>query len=335
MLSHRSRHYALLLALCVAGRICAEPEVHPPTILRPEDTPAIEPDVPAENQTRPVTNWLEVQVELARRGFSGGSIDGVRGSQSSAALQAFQRSTGITETGELDPVTGENLLLTAPALGTHVFTADELDALQSMGTTWLEKSEQPAQGYATALECVAEHYHASPNFLKRLNPQTDWNSVQPGTVVQVPAVEHVTPTSRAAQLHIRLAAHELEATDESEHVIAHFPVSIARNVEKRPVGELHVTVVIPNPNYTFDPEVFPESPEAKELGRKLIIQPGPNNPVGIAWIGLDRTGYGIHGTPEPEKVGRTESHGCFRLANWDAQTLLSLAWVGMPVFVEP
>lgn len=335
MLSHHPRHYILLLALCVLGPICAEPEVHPPAIVRPEDTPASEPDASTENQTRPVANWLEIQVELARRGFSGGSIDGVRGPQSSAALRAFQRSVGLTETGDLDPMTGENLLLSAPAIGAHLFTADELDALQSTGTTWLAKSEQPTLAYATALESVAEHYHASPNLLKRLNPQTDWNSVQPGTSVQVPAVERANPAGHAAQLHIRLAAHELEATDENEHVIAHFPVSIARNVEKRPVGELHVTVVIPNPNYTFDPDVFPESPEAKELGRKLIIQPGPNNPVGIAWIGLDRTGYGIHGTPEPEKVGRTESHGCFRLANWDAQTLLGIAWVGMPVFVEP
>nr|WP_237023456.1 L,D-transpeptidase [Lacunisphaera limnophila] len=76
-------------------------------------------------------------------------------------------------------------------------------------------------------------------------------------------------------------------------------------------------------------------PEAQELGRRLIIPPGPNNPVGVAWIGLDRTGYGIHGTPEPEKVGRTESHGCFRVANWDARTLLRLAWTGLPVTVDP
>jgi lipoprotein-anchoring transpeptidase ErfK/SrfK len=92
---------------------------------------------------------------------------------------------------------------------------------------------------------------------------------------------------------------------------------------------------VANPNYTFDPDNFPESAEGKTLGRKLILPPGPNNPVGRAWIGLDRPGYGIHGTPEPENVGRTESHGCFRLANWDAVTLLKLAVVGMIVTVEP
>jgi lipoprotein-anchoring transpeptidase ErfK/SrfK len=81
--------------------------------------------------------------------------------------------------------------------------------------------------------------------------------------------------------------------------------------------------------------VFPESPEAQAIGRKLILQPGPNNPVGVAWIGLDKPGYGMHGTPGPEQVGRTESHGCFRLANWDAEYLVKLVWIGMPVTVVP
>lgn len=128
----------------------------------------------------------------------------------------------------------------------------------------------------------------------------------------------------------------MEAFNSENILLAHFPCSIAQRVEKRPVGEeLHVAVVAPNPNYTFDPAVFPESAEAQEIGRKLILQPGPNNPVGTVWIGLDKPGYGIHGTPHPEAVGRTESHGCFRLANWNAEYLLKLVTVGTPVFVEP
>ncbi len=102
------------------------------------------------------------------------------------------------------------------------------------------------------------------------------------------------------------------------------------------MGELHVAVIAPNPNYTFDPELFPESAEAKQSpGVKLILPPGPNNPVGMVWIGLDKPGYGMHGTPGPEAVGRTESHGCFRLANWNAELLLKVVWMGMPVYVEP
>jgi lipoprotein-anchoring transpeptidase ErfK/SrfK len=282
-----------------------------------------------------VKSWLEAQVELARRGFSGGSIDGIRGPQSVAALRAFQRGEGLRESGELDQPTRESLLLTAPAFMPYTLSVEELARLHPLPDTWLGKSERTVLYYATALESTAERFHASPKFLKSLNPGVDWDDLLPGTVVQVPAIERVTLSGKAVKLHVRLGQHELEATDDTGRVIAHFPVSIARNVEKRPVGELHVTVVIPDPNYTFDPEVFPESPEGKELGRKLIIPPGPNNPVGVAWIGLDRTGYGIHGTPDPEKVGRTESHGCFRLANWDARTLLELARTGLPVIVEP
>jgi lipoprotein-anchoring transpeptidase ErfK/SrfK len=195
---------------------------------------------------------------------------------------------------------------------------------------------QTALEYETALELVAERTHASTALVKRLNPTINWEQpLMAGAVVTVPAVLKVDIKGAATRLHLRLAEHVLQVRDAEDRVIAHFPVSIARRVEKRPLGELRVIVVISKPDYTFDPEVFPESAEAQELGRKLILPPGPNNPVGVAWIGLDRPGYGIHGTPKPEQVGRTESHGCFRLANWDAQTLLKLAWVGLPVMVEP
>jgi len=217
----------------------------------------------------------------------------------------------------------------------HTFTAAELADLRPLPTTWLGKSQQEGLGYATALEQVAERYRASPKFLQRLNPEVDWSALPPEASIQVPAVERAVVAGRVAQIAIRIEARELELFDADGRVIAHFPVSIARSVEKRPLGELRVTVAIPEPNYTFDPEVFPESAEGKELGRKLILPPGPNNPVGRAWIGLDRPGYGIHGTPDPEKVGRTESHGCFRLANWDAVTLLKLVRAGMVVLVEP
>lgn len=285
---------------------------------------------------RPPDSMLEAQVELHRRGFSCGPIDGVRGVQTAAALRAFQRHLGLSETGDLDPTTRERLALKFPALGEHTFTAEEMAGLRPLPTTWLGKSQQPSLAYSTALEMASEIYRASPNLLKRLNPQVeDWATVQAGTTIKVPAVQQALIAQRVAQLVIRLEARELEAVDDTGRVIAHFPVSIARKVEKRPLGELRITVTVREPNYTFDPDVFPESAEGKELGRRLLLPPGPNNPVGRAWIGLDRPGYGIHGTPDPEKVGRTESHGCFRLANWDALTLLDLVGVGTPVLVDP
>ena len=284
---------------------------------------------------RPVQTILEAQVELHRRGFSCGAIDGVAGAQTEAALRALQRGVGIGESGQLDRATRETLQLTAPPLTQHQFTPTELSDLRPVPSTWLGKSELPFLGHASALELVAERYRANPKLIQRLNPSVDWEALLPGTEVIVPAVEQARIARPAVVLVIRLAARELEAMDVDSRVVAHFPVSIAQKAEKRPVGELRITVVIRDPNYTFDPEVFPESAEARELGRRLLIHPGPNNPVGRAWIGLDRPGYGIHGTPDPEKVGRTESHGCFRLANWDALTLLDMVYVGMKVIVDP
>lgn len=297
--------------------------------------PLLAQDAEPEFEARPVANMLEAQVELHRRGFSCGSIDGLRGVQTAAALQAFQRSAGLDETGDLDRLTRENLLLTAVALTEHLVTAEQLGAVRPVPETWLEKSQLERLAYASVLEAVAERYRSNPRLLRQLNPDVNWDEILPGTVVQVPNVNTVLLEAKAALVHIKLEARALTVTDADGRTVAHFPVSIARKVDKRPVGELSIRVIIPDPNYTFDPEVFPESEEGRTLGRRLIIPAGPNNPVGVAWIGLDRPGYGIHGTPDPEKVGRTESHGCFRLANWDARTLLALVEEGMPVVVEP
>jgi lipoprotein-anchoring transpeptidase ErfK/SrfK len=136
-------------------------------------------------------------------------------------------------------------------------------------------------------------------------------------------------------IRISLGGKWLRAYDDAGKLLAHFPCSIGSRVEKRPVGLLRVAVAVKDPNYTFDPATFPESAEAQSVGRKLLLPPGPNNPVGVAWIGLNRTGYGIHGTPVPEQVGRTESHGCFRLANWNAEYLRQMCWTGLPVRIEP
>jgi lipoprotein-anchoring transpeptidase ErfK/SrfK len=331
----------LLLVARTGAWAQTPPATEPP--LRPEDTPAQPSDETAAVEEaaeapafepQPIKDWLAAQVELSRRGFSCGSLDGVRGLQSATALKAWQKNEGLRETGDLDRATKEVFLLTAPVLTEYVFTVPDLTAVRPVPDTWLGKSQVDALRYNTALELVAERFRTNPKLIVKLNPDIDWATILPGQSLVVPSAEPVMPDARAARIHIYLAEHVLQVVDETGRVLFHCPVSIARNVEKRPVGELHVVVVIPDPNYTFDPEVFPEVPEAAELGRRLIIPPGPNNPVGVAWIGLDRPGYGIHGTPDPEKVGRTESHGCFRLANWDARMLLKLARVGLPVMVE-
>lgn len=314
----------------------AAEEPDPPAGLAPREPAAPETPPPGPAVTGvPVTSWLEAQIALAREGFSSGPIDGVGGAQSAAALRAYQESRDLPATGALDAATRAKLVLTAPPLTQLVLTAEDLARLQPLEPTWVGKSQQSALDYETALELVAERTHASPHLIRRLNPDVDWTQPAPGTPLVVPAVARLPKTKKAARVMVQLSARVLQVFDADGGLIAHFPVSIASRVEKRPVGELRVTVVAPNPDYTFNPEVFPESEEARTLGRKLILPPGPNNPVGLAWIGLDLPGYGIHGTPKPEQVGRTESHGCFRLANWDALTLLDFAWSGLPVVVEP
>lgn len=299
------------------------------------NAPPVAKAVASPEFPRPARSMLEAQIALARRVISPGSIDGAIGSQTRAALAVFQGTQKLAATRALDTNTQARLQIETPLLTDYVVTSSDLARLQPLGRTWLAKSQQSALEYETILELVAEKAHAHPALIQKLNPDTDWAKVAAGTVLKIPDVVYPEPPDKAAFVVIHLSGKFLEAFGTERNLLAHFPCSIAAKVEKRPIGELHVAVIAPNPNYTFDPEIFPESPEAQAIGHKLVLPPGPKNPVGVAWIGLDKPGYGMHGTPSPEQIGRTESHGCFRLANWDAAYLVKLVWVGMPVYVEP
>lgn len=290
---------------------------------------------PPGTQPRPVQNVLEAQIALDREGLSPGSLDGRMGPQTRAAIRALQRKEHVPETGELDAETAPRLLLAGPPLGTYTVSSNDLARLQPLSRTWAGKAQQTVLDYETVLELVAEKSHSNPGLIRQLNPEVDWTKITVGAVLRVPDVTGAIAPAKAAFLRISLMDKTLDAFDAGNNLLAHFPCSIARQVEKRPVGQLHVLVIAPDPNYTFDPDMFPDSPEARQLRTKLVLPPGPNNPVGTVWIGLDKPGYGIHGTPHPEQVGRTESHGCFRLANWNAEYLLKMIWVGMPVYVDP
>jgi lipoprotein-anchoring transpeptidase ErfK/SrfK len=316
----RQEHQQKIIRAPTAAIVPVKPQPKPIVFARqsPSDFP------------RPVLDVLEAQIALARRGISSGSIDAEIGSQTRAAISVFQQIENLPLTGKLDSDTRERLTLEASILTSYIVTTNDLARLQPLGKTWLEKSQQSALDYETELELVAEKSHSHPLLIQKLNPNVSWTNISAGTILKIPDMNYPEATDKAAFVIIHLSERFLEAFDGNTNLLAHFPCSIAARFDKRPVGELHVVVVAPNPNYTFDPELFPESGETQ----KLVLPPGPNNPVGVAWIGLDKTGYGIHGTPAPEQIGRTESHGCFRLANWDAEYLLKLAWIGMPVEVE-
>jgi len=290
---------------------------------------------PTEAYPRPARGLIEIQLALARLGLSPGSMDGASGSRTRAAVQAFQLREKLPVTGDLDSLTRSKLLLTEPAVTNYVVTSNDLARLRPLGKTWLEKSRQDRMDYESILELVSEFSESNPALVRLLNPGINWTNVTVNTILVIPNVPRSAPPEKAAFAQIELEHRALEVFDRNTNLLAHFPCSIAKFADKRPVGELHVAILAPNPNYTFDPDNFPESAEARRIDRKLILQPGPNNPVGTVWIGLDRPGYGIHGTPSPDLVGRAESHGCFRLANWNAEYFLQMAWVGMPIYVEP
>jgi lipoprotein-anchoring transpeptidase ErfK/SrfK len=177
---------------------------------------------------------------------------------------------------------------------------------------------------------LAEKGHLSQRALQRLNPDAAWPNPPAGTEIVLPDCSH-EKLQRAGSIRITLGRTEIAVYNTDGDLIALFPCSIARDKSHRPDGVLTVRTVAPNPNYTYDPQLFAPGGENTV---KLIIPPGPNNPVGLAWIGLSLQGYGIHGTPIPENIGRAESKGCFRLANWNAVKLLQMVEAGTPILVE-
>ena len=331
-----------VVALELTNRVTTSAPIIPhqaPLIVTPIAPPpqaTTSPQPPAPTRVGPLRppTLLEVQIALARQGISSGSMDGGLGPQTRSALAAFQRKELLPITGTFDTNTRAHLEITPPTLGPYVISSNDLQRLLPVATNWVGKSEQPRMDYETILELLGEKSFSHPHLIRDLNPGVNWNRVTAGTTVKLPQVEYPPVVNKAALVRISLKDRVLEAFDGDTNLLVHFPCSIGKLAQKRPVGELHVIAISVHPNYTFNPEVFPESEEAQRVGHKLVIPPGPNNPVGVAWIGLDRPGYGIHGTPGPEQVGRTESHGCFRLANWNAEYLARLVWVGMPVVVD-
>jgi lipoprotein-anchoring transpeptidase ErfK/SrfK len=284
---------------------------------------------------RAIADTTELQIALARRGYSPGSIDGVVGSQTRRALQAYQSAHRLPISGSFDPATAEKLKIEPPVYRQRQFTPQDLRQIGPKPHSWRARRDLDRMRYNSPLEMIAEQAQCDPDLIAALNPQLDWNRLAAGAQIRIPRLPPFRIQQPTAYAQIQLSARTLQVFSADHRLLFHCPVSIARRVDKRPSGELRVKVLVDQPNYTFNPAILTGAAQREGITQKFIIQPGPNNPVGTAWIGLNLPSYGIHGTPEPEKVGRSESSGCFRLANWNAQTLLDAAWVNMPIYIEP
>jgi len=269
------------------------------------------------------------QIALERTGFSPGIIDGKIGTKTGLATREFQRVRGLPQTGTLDATTARALDVGSVTPVT-TYTISEADAHEVIPTPaeWIKKSRQKRLGYDSVAQVVAEKFHASQHLLARLNPGRNLLQLNTGDSLDVPATGDTTSLTQADMLEVDLNQKIIRALDGEKRLVALFHCSIAADKAKLPTGSARVVTIAKDPVYHFDPKMWPE---VKGVDRKLEIPPGPRNPVGVRWIGLSLPGYGIHGTPNPELIGKTGSHGCVRLTNWDAVRLASMVRVGTPV----
>ncbi|MBI4718783.1 MAG: murein L,D-transpeptidase [Planctomycetes bacterium] len=289
---------------------------------------ALHPAHAGENDL-PLCARVAWQIALERVGLSPGVIDGTIGSKTRLATREFQRVQGLPMTGGLDSRTAEALGVDPDAaLGTYTVQPEDFHDIGPVPEGWEARSKLRRLGYESLTSALAEKFHCSRALLRQLNPKRDLDRLVAGDVVVVPAVPQRPPAPRGELLHVDLNNKVIRVLNRQQQIVGLFHCSVAAKKAKRPSGEAAVVGITPNPTYTFDPKMWPE---VKNVTRKLLIPPGPRNPVGLCWIGLNLPGYGIHGTPHPELIGKTGSHGCFRLTNWDALRLAQMVRVGTRV----
>jgi len=270
------------------------------------------------------------QVGLDNIGLSPGLIDGRIGPKTRLATRAFQRVRGLPVTGELDPATAEALRIDPDnVFGRYAIQADDRAEIGPAPKSWLARSKLKRLGHASLEDVLAEKFHCARHLLATLNPSTQINRLEAGAKVVVPVVSEPGSWPQAAHVEVNLAEKVIRVIDRNRRLAALFHCSIAASKSTLPSRDARVTKVAKDPMYTFDPKMWPKIKE--KITGKLQIPPGPRNPVGRFWIGLSLPGYGIHGTPNPELIGKTGSHGCFRLTNWDAIRLGKMVRIGTPV----
>ena len=274
---------------------------------------------------------LRAQILLDRAHFSSGEIDGAAGTNLKMALIGFQRKNGIMESGTLDAATWTALNADqAPALATYALTdADVAGPFTPIPEDMADKAKLPALGYATALEGLGEKFHASTKLLQKLNPGKDLTKL--GEQILVPNVLDTEPLPKAGKIVVDKSDRTLALLDASGKLIAQFPSSSGTDKDPLPIGTWKVNGVSKNPKFHYNPKLFWD---ADAGDKKATIPPGPNNPVGVAWIDLSKAHYGIHGTPVPGSIGKTQSHGCIRLTNWDVMAVTASVGPGTEVLMQ-
>lgn len=282
------------------------------------------------DDARPDPALARAQILLDRTRFSPGIIDGLGGENTRQAIAAFQKANDLEVTGELNAGVFEQLTSGDSSRVLTDYTITQADVAGPFIGTVPEDiaamAELETVGYADAREALAEKFHMSEALLDALNPGVDFGRA--GQTIVVASTGPNTLDGKVARIVIDKAENSLRAFDADGTLLAFYPATIGSGEMPSPSGTHTVKLIAPRPNYTYDPSRVSYG----DGGSKVIVPPGPNNPVGSVWIGLSRDTYGIHGTADPARIGKTASSGCVRLTNWDVEQLAS--GVGPGVVVE-
>ncbi|TGP20350.1 MULTISPECIES: L,D-transpeptidase [unclassified Mesorhizobium] len=273
---------------------------------------------------------LKAQILLDRARFSPGLIDGRLSDNFARAVAAFQAANGLPSDGKLTRETWDRLTATfaGPVLTNYEVTArDGRGPFTRRIPARMERMAQLKRlGYRNAREKLAERFHLSEQVLRMLNPRSGFRKAD--TTLVVPNVGRGDPPAAVASVEVDKASREVRVLDPSGKPLAVYPASIGSEEKPAPSGAAEVRRVVRNPTYHYSPKFAFKGVRSK---RPFTIARGPNNPVGSVWIDLSIESYGIHGTPDPGKIGTTFSHGCIRLTNWDAEDLAAMVKPGTKV----
>ncbi|WP_245331814.1 L,D-transpeptidase family protein [Bradyrhizobium sp. NAS80.1] len=281
---------------------------------------------------KPTPAGVRLQVLLDRAHFSPGEIDGKFGENARKALRAYAEARQLPSSDELTEDVWKALQADdRPLTATYTITDKDVAGpfLHKLPSKMEDMKNIPKLGYTSPREALAEKFHMSEQLLAALNPGRHFDRAG-DTIVVVDAAGGAP--GKAARVEIDKNRQTVKLFDKSNSLIGFYPATVGSEEKPSPSGTLKVTEISRNPTYRYNPAYHFKGVHTR---KPFTIKPGPNNPVGVVWINLSAEGYGIHGTPSPDKISKAQSHGCVRLTNWDAERVASSVSKGTPVaFVE-